>query len=198
VRNLYRQVTIGHTRSPGVGMHAQEHSTPREGLAAGLIGGIIVALWYLVYDTATGQPLQTPNTLGSIFFHGDVNPGPRALVPQAILGYTVLHFVFYILVGMVLTRLVHLATRNISLRMGVWLGLVSAFCFFVGLTFMLTTSTGQRLPLWSVVGGSFLGVGAMGTYLWRRHPQLRQSFDRAPLGSEGKQPPHPSGPGRAR
>jgi hypothetical protein len=177
-------------------MHAREHSTFREGIATGLVGGVIVALWYLVFDTAAGHPLQTPNTLGRIFFHGDVNPGSRALVPQAILGYIVLHFAFYVLVGMALTLLIHLATRNIALRMGVWLGLVVAFCLFAGLTFMLTTSTGERLPLWSVVGGGLLGVGAMGRYLWRRHPRLGQSLDRAPLGSEVKAPPHPPDHGR--
>jgi hypothetical protein len=179
-------------------MHAEQHSTVREGISTGLVGGLLVALWYLVFDTAAGHPLRTPDTFGRIFFHGDVNPGPRGLLPQAILGFTLLHFVFYILVGMVLTLLVHLAARNIALRMGVWLGLVSAFCLFVGLTFMLTTSTGERLPLWSVLGGSLLGVGAMGTYLWRRHPRLRQSFDRAPLGSEVKTPPHPPEPGQSR
>jgi hypothetical protein len=76
------------------------------------------------------------------------------------------------------------------------LGLVIAFCLFVALTFRLTTSTGQRLPLWSVAGGSLLGVGAMGTYLWRRHPRLGRSFDRALLGSEVKAPPHPPEHGR--
>ncbi|MFL5493372.1 MAG: hypothetical protein ACJ8DC_03205, partial [Gemmatimonadales bacterium] len=105
-------------------MHAREHSTLREGIVAGLFGGLIVAIWYLLFDTASGHPLRTPNTLGRIFLRGDVNPGLRALVPQAILGYAVLHFLLYTLVGMGLTLLIHLATRNIALRMGVWLGLV--------------------------------------------------------------------------
>ena len=29
-------------------MHAREHSIFREGIAAGLVGGLIVALWYLL------------------------------------------------------------------------------------------------------------------------------------------------------
>jgi hypothetical protein len=178
-------------------MRAREHSTVREGIVAGLFGGLIVAIWYLLFDTVSGHPLQTPNALGRIFLRGDVNPGPRALVPQAILGYTVLHFVLYALLGMALTLLIHLATRNITLRMGVWLGLVIAFGFFVGLSYMLTTSTGQRLPVWSVLGGGLLGVGAMGVYLWRRHPHLGESLGRAPLGSEVKAPPHPPEHGRA-
>src|SRR5882724_11534087 len=58
--------TLGQQRgltSPdaGAAMHAQEHSTLREGVVAGAIGGLIVALWYLLVDTAGGQPFDTPN-----------------------------------------------------------------------------------------------------------------------------------------
>lgn len=85
----------------------------------------------------------------------------------------------------------HLATRNIALRMGVWLGLVVAFGLFAGLTYMLGTATGSRLAPWSVVSASLLGVLGMAGYLWRRHPRLGRWFDEAPLGAEVKPPPHP-------
>jgi hypothetical protein len=170
-------------------MHVQKHSTVREGLVTGLIGALVVAAWYFVFDAAAGHPLRTPNALGEIFLRGDLNPGARSIMPSAVVGYTILHFVLFALTGMGLVLLIHLASREISLRMGVWIGLVVAFCFFAGLTFMLATSTAERLPLWSVLGGSLLGVSAMGWYLWRRHPRLQRSFDEAPLGAEVK-PPH--------
>jgi hypothetical protein len=174
-------------------MHVQEHSTVREGVVTGVIGAVIVAAWYLIVDTAGGQPLHTPNVLGKIFFHGDVNPGARQIVPQVVLGYTLFHFVVFVLVGMGLALLVHLATRNLALRMGVWIGLVVAFGLFAGITYMLGVSTGERLSPWPVVTGSLLGVLGMAGYLWRRHPRLRRSFDEAPLGAEVKPPPHPPG-----
>jgi hypothetical protein len=96
-----------------------------------------------------------------MLFHGDLTPGTRTIVPSTLLGYTLVHFVLFAVVGMGLTSLVHQATRNTTLRMGVWLGLVVAFCFFAGMTFMVTTASGNRLPLWSVIGGSLLGVLAM-------------------------------------
>ena len=34
------------------------------------------------------------------------------MVPEVVLGYTLLHFVFFALVGMGLTALVHLATKR--------------------------------------------------------------------------------------
>jgi hypothetical protein len=171
-------------------MHAREHSTVREGLVAGLLGATIVAAWYLVFDIAAGKPFHTPNVLGKVFFRGDLEPGVREIVPQVVAGYTVLHFVVFVLAGMGLTMLVHLTTRNLALRMGLWMGLVVTFALFAGLTYMLTTATDERLPVWSVVGGSLLAVAAMGWYLWRRHPRLASG---APLGDEVKTTPHPPG-----
>ena len=95
----------------------------------------------------------------------------------------------------VFTGVVHLVSRNPALRMGLYIGLVVALAYFAGLTYMLTTSTAERVPFWSVAGGNLLAVGAMAWYLWRRHPRLGIS---APLGSEVKPSPHaPGSPGGA-
>jgi uncharacterized membrane protein YgdD (TMEM256/DUF423 family) len=59
--------------------------------------------------------------------------------------------------------------------MGVWIGLVVGFALFCGVTFMLTTASQHRLPLWSVIGGTLAGFVGMAWYLWRRHPRLEQS-----------------------
>jgi hypothetical protein len=171
-------------------MHVQEHSTVREGLVVGLLGAVVVAAWYLVFDMAAGKPFHTPNVLGKVFFRGDLEPGVREIVPRVVVGYTVLHLVTFALAGIGLTLLVHLAARHLALRMGLWMGLVVAFAFLAGLTFMLTTATGERLPVWSVGGGSLLAVVAMGWYLWQRPPRLASD---AQLGDEVKATPHPPG-----
>jgi hypothetical protein len=171
-------------------MRVQEHSTVREGLVAGLMGATILGAWYFVYDVAAGRPFYTPNALGNVLFRGDFELGVREIVPRVVAGYTVLHVVVFVLAGIGLTLLVHLAARNLALRMGLWMGLVVMFALFAGLTYMLTTSTEERLPVWSVVGGSLLAVAAMGWYLWRRHPRLASD---APLGDEVKTTPHPPG-----
>jgi hypothetical protein len=174
-------------------MQVREHSTVREGVVTGVIGALIVAIWYFVFDAASGRPLYTPSVLGKFLFHGSLRPGIQPILPSVLLGYTLVHFVLFALVGMGLTLLVHQSSRNPTLRMGVWLGLVVAFCFFAGMTFMLTTASGNRLPLWSVIGGSLVGVLAMAGFLWSRHPRLRRSFDESALGAEGRAPPHPPG-----
>jgi hypothetical protein len=169
-------------------MDTQEHSTVREGLIVGLLGAAIVAAWYFAFDAAAGRPFHTPNALGKVVFRGDVGPGEREILPGIVAGYTALHLVMFALGGMAMTFLVHLATRNLGLRMGIWIGLVVGFCLFTGLMYMLFTASGERTPLWSVVGGTLSAIAAMGWYLWRRHPGLAAD---AQLGDEST--PHAPG-----
>ena len=97
-----------------------------------------------------------------------------------MIGYTVIHVLAFILVGMGLSFLVHLAARNPALRMGVWIGLTIAFGLFAGEMYMLGTASGERFSPWSVISGSLLGALGMAGYLWRRHPGLVQSCTRSP------------------
>ena len=176
-------------------MDQKSHSVLGEGLLTGLVGGVIVAVWYLAYDLGRGQVGYTPNLLGQVFVGRDTVPAVHTIVPQAVAEYSVLHFVLFFLLGIGLVALTHLASRNPTLRMGVWLGLVIAFLFVLGHLVMLYALTDQRFPWLPSVVGSILGIGSMAWFLWRRHPGLRGGFQEAPLGSEVRPPPHPgSGP----
>lgn len=175
-------------------MRAGEHSTVREGVVTGIIGAVIVAGWFFIVDTGAGHPFHTPNVLGKIFFRGDLAPSATRIAPEAVIGYTVIHVLAFILVGMGLSFLVHLATRNPALRMGVWIGLTIAFGLFAGEMYMLGTASGERFSPWSVISGSLLGALGMAGFLWPRHPGLVQSMHEVPLGSEIPPPPHPPRP----
>jgi hypothetical protein len=172
------------------------HSTLREGLLTGLLGGLVVAAWYAAVDIGRGQPLYTPNVLGQVFAAGDTSPAVRSIVPAAVAEYALLHFGVFFLLGIVLAALTHLAIRNPALRMGVWLGLVISLVFFLGFLFVLYSITHQRFPWMTAFGGGVLGIGSMALYLWQRHPGLRGTFREAPLGDEVRTPPHPPGPPR--
>jgi uncharacterized membrane protein YgdD (TMEM256/DUF423 family) len=176
-------------------MDNREHSTLGEGLLTGLVGGLVVAIWYFLVDLGRGRPLHTPNVLGQVFVGRDTTPGFH-VVPQAVAEYSLLHFAVFLVLGVILVWLAHLATRSPSLRMGMWLGLVIGFLLFIGHLLMLYSLTDQRFPWGTAVGGSVLGMGSMAWFLWRRHPSLRGTFDEAPLGAEVKPPPHPPGPAR--
>jgi hypothetical protein len=177
-------------------MNHQKHSTWREGIVTGLIGGIVAAVWHLVIDLGRGEPFYTPNVLGQVFLGGDITPTVRSIVPQAVAGYALLHFAVFILLGIALVSLTHMAGRNPAFRMGVWLSLVIAFLFSLGFLLVLYWATHQRFPWLPAVGGSILGVSSMGIYLWRNHPRLRKSIQEEPLGAEVRSPPHPPGGSR--
>jgi len=174
-------------------MAHQHHSNVREGLLAGLIGGLIVAAWYFAVDLGRGDLLHTPNLLGQIFAQGDTIPAPRTISSAAVLQYSLLHFGWFFLFGVGLAALTHLASRNPTFRMGVWLFLVVGLVFWLGISSMLYRLTDQQFPWLTFLVGTLLGVGSMGLYLWRRHPGLRGSMQHLPLGSEVKPPPHPPG-----
>ena len=105
-------------------MH-HEHSTIREGLIAGLLGGLLALGWYVVFDAVRGEPFQTPNALGQVFAarpQGGGVPAAGQIQTVSVVGYLILHFVVFCLLGIALAKFTHLAMDNPALRMGVWLG----------------------------------------------------------------------------
>ena len=80
----------------------------REGVVAGLLGGAVVAVWFLLYDTVSGRPLRTPALLGATLLEGLRDPGALDVRLDVVLGYTVVHFAvfaaFGILVSVLFTR----------------------------------------------------------------------------------------------
>jgi hypothetical protein len=172
-------------------MHAQTHSVGREGLVVGLLGGGAVALWWLVVDLLGGRPLATPNALGQVFIEGDRPTAATAVDPGAIAAFSVLHFAMFVVLGLVLVRLVHLASRHWELRMGLWIGIVLTTAWLVFHTYALAHYTRYALPWWATVGGAVVGVGTMLGIAWSRHPGLRRSLRQVPLADEVETPPAP-------
>jgi len=74
-------------------MPENRHSIIGEGTDVGLIGGLVVAAWFLMLDTLAGHPFQTPSLLGQMVIFGDRTPDPRQLAFGAILLYTAFHFI---------------------------------------------------------------------------------------------------------
>lgn len=172
-------------------MAHQEHRNIREGLVAGLVGALLVAAWYFAVDLGRGTIFYTPNVLGQVFAQADTMPSTRTISSAAVIQYSLLHFAWFILFGVALAALTHLALRNPALRMGVWLFLVIGFAFWLGISFTLYRLTDQRLPWWTLLIGSILGIGSTGLWLWRRHPGLQRDVRDRPLGAEVRPPPHP-------
>lgn len=167
----------------------ESHSAFREGAIAGAFGAAAVALWYFVIDMLRGLPMHTPNLIAQVLF-GTGRSDAGEFGTLAVV--TVVHFAVYMVVGVVLAALAHLAIRDIAWRMGVLLALVISGGFFSGLAYMLGPLTGERFPHWTVLGGALVAVLTMGGYLWYTHPSLASSLSAVALGDETESAPHPS------
>ncbi len=53
---------------------AERHSAWGEGTDVGLIGGTVVAVFFLVLDLIAGVPLRTPSVLGELLMFVNVIP----------------------------------------------------------------------------------------------------------------------------
>ncbi len=66
-----------------------------DGAVAGIIGAFVIALWYLIFDAARGQPLGSLGSLAATLF-GGAQPGAALM-----LGRLVFHFCVFALIGVV-------------------------------------------------------------------------------------------------
>jgi hypothetical protein len=165
-------------------MPDRPHSIATEGTDVGIIGGLVVAVWFLILDLLGGQPLLTPSLLGQVVLFGDSAPD-RQVVFGAVLVYTAFHFLVFSLLGMGLVALVHWGIENPIVRYAL-LPLFLVFeVMFYGLIEVLSERTQELFPFWTVLAANTLAAIAMGIYLWRRHPALRHSIRQTPLGAMG-------------
>jgi hypothetical protein len=163
-------------------MAERSHSITSEGTDVGIIGGLAVAIWFLILDIIAGRPLMTPSLLGQVVLMGDSTPDTSNIVFGAILLYTAFHFVVFALIGMGLVALVHWGTENPIVRYALLPVFLAFEVLFYGLLEVLSERTGELFPFWAVVMANTLAAISMGLYLWIRHPAFRRSIQDTPLG----------------
>ncbi len=151
----------------------------REGVVSGIIGGVIVAVWFLVYDLARGHPFHTPALLGAIVFNGMQQPGGFAVTAALVLGYTALHFFAFIMFGIASSILMVASEREPVLALGelvlfVWFEL----CFVAFVTFLYNSAV-EQIGWWNIIGGNIAALAAIIAYFEHGHPRIvRRIIDR--------------------
>ena len=156
----------------------------REGMMAGVLGAAVVAIFYLVFDVVVrGAALLTPSILGQVLVLGQRNPDLTSINGTAILLYTVVHVVAFVVFGYLLTALALRSEKSDLARYAVVQLLIVFELFFYGLLAVAASTTRGAFPFWSVLTANSLAAIAMGTWLWKRHPKVRAAISRAPLGS---------------
>ena len=163
-------------------MAERSHSIGTEGLDVGIIGGLAVAVWFLILDIIRGHPLQTPSLLGQVVLFGDSTP-ETSFVFGAFLLYTAFHFLVFALIGMGLVALVHWSVNNPIVRYAL-LPLFLAFeVIFYGLLEVLSERTNELFPFWAVVGANTLAAVCMGAVPVAAAPRVQALHSGDPAGS---------------
>ena len=164
-------------------MADRTHSIPAEGTDVGIIGGLAVALWFLLLDSIAGHPFQTPSLLGQVILFREPNPDTSQVVLGAFLMYTAFHFLAFALLGMGLVALVHWGIENPVVRYALLPIFLVFEVLFYGFLAVLSERTNELFPFWAVVTANTLAAVCMGLYLWFRHPMLRRACRETPLGA---------------
>ena len=154
----------------------------REGFVAGLIGAAAVALWFLVVDAINGQPFFTPAMLGSALFWGLRDPAEVQIAFATVVGYTMVHAIAFVIVGMIAAALAYeVELFPSTLFIVVVFFAIFEFGFYVVVAVLAQPLLGA-LAWWNVAIGNAIAALGMGYYLWRMHPKLREELAHHPLG----------------
>jgi hypothetical protein len=140
-----------------------------EGALAGVIGAIVVAAWFLIYDAAAAHMFRTPAVLGAAIFQGVFDPGQVEITAPLVLGYTALHFFAFILFGIATAILLRAADNEPAFAVGALLLLAIFEVFFVGALAAFDHAALEELGFWKILTGNVLAIAGMLVYFGRRH-----------------------------
>ncbi len=153
----------------------------KEGLAAGLIGAGTIALWFLIIDMARGQPFFTPGALGSALFLGSSEPSDVIVSIATVVGYSIVHVGAFLATGFIAAAIAGYAEDTPPLIIGAVMLFVAFEAFFMGLMALSAEFLLSTLAWWAILVGNILATVAMGSYLWVKHPKLREALAANPM-----------------
>ena len=153
-------------------------SIRKEGIIAGLIGATVVVLWFMVIDVTTREFGWTPAAVYAALFQGAGTTEEVQLSFVNVAVFTVIHYVSFILIGLLAAALAAQAERHNAVLLGAVLLFVVLETLFLGLAAIAASWLLEALNGWAILGANLLAALAMGVYLWRAHPGLRRQFSR--------------------
>jgi hypothetical protein len=123
------------------------------------LGATVLALWFLIIDASLGQPFHTPSLLAHSLF------GVEGLEssPGAIVLYTVVHYLAFVVVGLLVTRLFQAVSWGPNTLLGVVLGFVLVDLAFYASIYVTGVDVVQELGWVEVLAGNMMaGLKIMG------------------------------------
>ncbi|MGZ6174210.1 MAG: hypothetical protein ACXWNB_00125 [Candidatus Binataceae bacterium] len=140
-----------------------------DGAVAGIIGAFVIALWYLIFDAARGQPLGSLGSLGATLF-GSANGAPAGAA--LTLGRLIFHVGVFALIGIGGAVILETAEHDEKLfpTMMVLVPVFEIFCILI--LMLIGPSSRVSLPWWKFLIGAFMATSAMLAFFLERHPTL--------------------------
>ncbi len=157
-------------------MTRTERSVLREGIVAGVIGAMLVAVWFLVVDTLRGHPLETPMVLGAALFYGVQAPVGVDIALTPVLGYTVVHGLAFIAFGIIAAAVIAATEREPALLIAVVILFACFETFFLGVVSVLGRTVQNVLVWWEILVGNLLAATAMLWYFLLGHRSLPRTL----------------------
>ena len=151
-----------------------------DGVLTGVAGAVVVALWFLILDTARGRMFFTPTLLGSVVFLGQSPDQVTSVNPFIVFAYTGLHGVLFLIAGFVIAWMFSVFEHNP--QFGIILLLL--FILFEAILFSFAAAIFPNLVgalgAVAVASGNLFAAIVMFWFLIRRHPsallQLRVAW----------------------
>jgi len=137
----------------------------REGIVAGIIGAFVVAAWFFAIDAIHGEPLHTPKVLGSVFLQ-------KPDTMQAILIYTIIHGLAFIVFGLIGAAVMAGAERYPMLIFGLVILFTAFEVFFFGGIVIVASWVLDEVAGWTIFVGNILAAGSMLAYYFMHHRTL--------------------------
>ena len=153
----------------------------KEGLVAGLVGAWTIALWFFMVDMGRGQPFFTPGALGSALFLGSTDPASVSISVATVAGYSIFHIGTFFVLGFVAAAIAGYAEDTPPLILAAVMLFLAFEAFFMGLMALSAEFLLSALAWWAIVVGNVLATLAMGSYLWIKHPKLREALAAFPM-----------------
>lgn len=133
------------------------------GIVGGLLAGVVVSLWFLGLDLAAGRPFATPAILGQAL----MQLPEFAMTPRLIIGYTVLHYGVFVVLGIAAALFVRAAGLTPNLLLGLAFGIVALDVVYYGALLITGASLFEVLAWYEVLPANALAGVALMAYLHR-------------------------------
>ena len=154
-------------------MRAKWSETVFQGLVAGFIGYLTVAIVFAIANVIVGRsPFHTAAIMGASLFYGIDDPARVEMLPQYVFAFNGAHLLAFLVFGVAGSALAALADRGMQL----WY--VATF-FFIFIAFhLIAMAQALAMPMRTMVPDLAIwlaGIGAavlMGWYLFRVHPRM--------------------------